>query len=101
MGRGTTIRLMVGSPASGLDFEVRHLWNGGWAARDQGALRRHVEEMERLGVAGPAPPPHFFPPAQTVAAPPGLLGAPRRANSGEGAQALRLRHRRRLRSGAS
>lgn len=67
MGRGTTIRLMVGSRASRLDFEVRHLWNGGWAARDQGALRRHVEEMERLGVAGPTTTPILFPLASTLA----------------------------------
>ena len=67
MGRGTTITLMVGSPAARLDFEVRHLWNGGWAARDQDALRRHVEEMERLGVPGPTTTPIFFPLASTLA----------------------------------
>ena len=67
MGRGTTITLMVGSPAGRLDFEVRHLWNGGWAARDQDALRRHVEEMERLGVPGPTTTPIFFPLASTLA----------------------------------
>ena len=58
---------MVGSQASRLDFEVKHLWNGGWAARDQGALRRHVEEMERLGVPGPTTTPIFFPLASTLA----------------------------------
>ena len=67
MGRGTTIKLVVGSHASPLDFEVKHLWNGGWAARDQAALRRHVEEMERLGVPGPTTTPIFFPLASTLA----------------------------------
>ena len=67
MGRGSTITLMVGSQASRLDFEVRHLWNGGWAARDQAELRRHVEEMERMGVPGPITTPIFFPLASTLA----------------------------------
>ena len=67
MGRGTTITLMVGSRGSLLDFEVRHLWNGGWAARGQGELRRHVEEMERMGVPGPITTPIFFPLASTLA----------------------------------
>jgi hypothetical protein len=67
MGRGTTITLTVGSQEPRLDFEVRHLWNGGWAARDQGALRRHVEEMEQLGIPGPTTTPIFFPLASTLA----------------------------------
>ena len=67
MGRGSTITLMVGSQASRLHFEVRHLWNGGWAARDQAELRRHVEEMERMGVPGPITTPIFFPLASTLA----------------------------------
>ena len=67
MGRGTTITLMVGSQGSRLDFEVRHLWNGGWAARDQASFGRHVEEMERMGVPSPITTPIFFPLASTLA----------------------------------
>ncbi len=68
MSRGTTITLKVGSRASSrLDFEVRHLWNGGWAGRDQNAVRRHVEEMEGLGVPAPSTTPIFFPLASTLA----------------------------------
>jgi Protein of unknown function (DUF2848) len=67
VGRGTSITLTVGSETSRLDFHVRHLWNGGWAARDQGPLRRHVEEMERLGVPGPTTAPIFFPLARMLA----------------------------------
>lgn len=67
MGRDTTITLRVGSHEPGIDFEVRHLWNGGWASRDQGGLRRHVEELERLGVPGPTTTPIFFPLASTLA----------------------------------
>ena len=88
MGRGTTITLMVGSQASPLDFEVRHLWNGGWAARDQGALRRHVEEMEQLGVPGPTTTPIFFPLASTLATTADRVEVLGRETSGEVEYAL-------------
>src|SRR5919202_2723413 len=57
------IRLTVRSTAGAeeVDFEVRHLWNGGWAGRDQAAVRRHVEELGRLGVPAPTTVPIFFP----------------------------------------
>ena len=57
------IRLTVRSTsgAEEVDFEVRHLWNGGWAGRDQAAVRRHVEELGRLGVPAPTTVPIFFP----------------------------------------
>jgi Protein of unknown function (DUF2848) len=68
VGRGTTITLKVGSRTSSrLEFEVKHLWNGGWAGRNQSAVRRHVEEMERLGVPAPSTTPIFFPLASTLA----------------------------------
>src|SRR5262249_42097802 len=79
---------MVGSQASPLDFEVKHLWNGGWAARDQGALRRHVEEMERLGVPGPTTTPIFFPLASTLATTADRIEVLGRETSGEVEYAL-------------
>lgn len=59
----TTVRFRVVSSEGSepLDFPVRHLWNGGWAGRDQAAVSRHIEELERLGVPAPTTTPIFFP----------------------------------------
>lgn len=56
-----TLTVVSRSGAEEVDFEVQHLWNGGWAGRDQAAVRRHVEEMERLGVPAPTTIPIMFP----------------------------------------
>lgn len=44
-----------------LHFDVKHMWNGGWAGRDQAAVQRHVEEMVELGVPAPSKIPILFP----------------------------------------
>jgi Protein of unknown function (DUF2848) len=50
-----------------LPFAVRSVWNGGWAGRDQDAVRRHAEELAEMGVAPPTTTPIYFPLANNLA----------------------------------
>ncbi len=50
-----------------LAFEVRRVWNGGWAGRDEGAVRRHIDELKMLGVPAPRTTPIFFPLSSNLA----------------------------------
>ncbi|HUY24034.1 MAG TPA: DUF2848 domain-containing protein [Candidatus Saccharimonadales bacterium] len=50
-----------------LDLDVRHVWNGGWAGRDQAAIREHVAELARLGVPAPTVTPIWFPLSNNLA----------------------------------
>ena len=44
-----------------VDFEVKRVLNGGWAARNQADLKKHIDELAELGVAGPKEIPTFYP----------------------------------------
>jgi hypothetical protein len=44
-----------------LSFPVRTMWNGGWAGRDQEAVRKHAEELAHMGIAPPTTTPIYFP----------------------------------------
>jgi hypothetical protein len=44
-----------------LEFDAVRAWNGGWAGRNQDAVREHIAEMAALGVAAPAVTPIWFP----------------------------------------
>jgi hypothetical protein len=44
-----------------LRFGVGAVWNGGWAGRDQEAVRRHAEELAAMGVPPPTTTPIYFP----------------------------------------
>ncbi len=50
-----------------LPFQVRMLWNGGWAGRDQEAVRRHAAELASHGVAPPTTVPIYFPLSNNLA----------------------------------
>jgi hypothetical protein len=44
-----------------LEFEVRALFCGGYAGRDQAEVRKHVEELRRIGVPAPERTPVAYP----------------------------------------
>jgi hypothetical protein len=44
-----------------LAFEVRRMVNAGYVGRDQNAVRAHIEELAREGIAPPPSIPMFFP----------------------------------------
>ncbi len=44
-----------------LVFEARRVVNAGYAGRDPAAVRRHIEELQRAGVAPPSSVPVLFP----------------------------------------
>ncbi len=50
-----------GDPQKKVEFEVKRIINGGWAARNQEQLRKHIEELVHLGVPAPKETPVFFP----------------------------------------
>lgn len=43
-----------------LPFQATHLVIAGWAGRDDTELRRHIEELEALGIAPPSRTPLFY-----------------------------------------
>jgi hypothetical protein len=43
-----------------LGFEVKRLVNAGYAGRDQEAVRRHIQELEKEGIAPPDSVPAFY-----------------------------------------
>src|SRR5690348_5582957 len=49
-----------------LSFPVHVMWNGGWAGRDQEAVRKHAEELAHMGIAPPTTTPIYFPLANNV-----------------------------------
>jgi Protein of unknown function (DUF2848) len=57
------LRLTVVSESGrgAVEVGVRAVWNGGWAGRDQEAVRRHAEELAHMGVAPPTTTPIYFP----------------------------------------
>lgn len=50
-----------GDPLKKVDFKVKRVLNGGWAARNQADLKKHIDELAELGVAGPKEIPTFYP----------------------------------------
>jgi hypothetical protein len=50
-----------------LPFSVRWMWNGGWAGRDQAAVRAHAEELAAMGVPPPTTTPIYFPLSNNLA----------------------------------
>ena len=50
-----------------LTIDVRALWNGGWAGRDQATVRHHAEELASIGIQPPATVPIYFPLANNLA----------------------------------
>ncbi len=44
-----------------LDFDVKKLLHGGYTARDQSQVQKHIEELRKEGVAAPKSIPVFFP----------------------------------------
>ena len=50
-----------GDPLKKVDFEVKRVLNGGWAARNQADLKKHIQELAELGIAGPKEIPTFYP----------------------------------------
>ncbi|WZH38864.1 MAG: DUF2848 domain-containing protein [Microbacterium enclense] len=41
--------------------DVQHLYNAGYAGRDQAAVRHHIDELAELGVPAPATTPSLYP----------------------------------------
>jgi uncharacterized protein DUF2848 len=44
-----------------LEFNVKAVWNGGWASRDLEAVRQHAAELAHMGVPAPTRVPIYFP----------------------------------------
>jgi hypothetical protein len=44
-----------------VEFDAVRAWNGGWAGRDQDAVREHIAEMTAIGVPAPEVTPIWFP----------------------------------------
>lgn len=45
----------------GIKFEVKRIFNGGYAGRDQDLVRDHIEELGKLGVPAPSTSPTLYP----------------------------------------
>jgi hypothetical protein len=50
-----------------LPFQVRSLWNGGWAGRSAESVRQHAAELASQGVEPPSTVPIFFPLSNNLA----------------------------------
>ncbi len=44
-----------------LTFEVKKIFNGGYAGRDQALVRGHIEELGKLGIPAPSTSPTLYP----------------------------------------
>src|SRR6478752_6414465 len=85
-----------------MTFPVNELVIAGWTGRDEAALRKHIRELEEIGVKPPKTTPIFYrvrcPPAQHRERDPGVgAGHERRGGVRAAAQARRLVGHRRLR----
>jgi Protein of unknown function (DUF2848) len=69
-------------------FSVRSVWNGGWAGRDQEAVRRHAQELASMGVPPPTTVPIYFPLANNLATTSDVIQVLGQETSGEVEYAL-------------
>lgn len=44
-----------------LEFQVKRMVNGGYVGRDQEGVKRHIEELSKKGIPGPASTPALYP----------------------------------------
>jgi hypothetical protein len=66
-----------------LTFDVRLLACGGWSGRDRSSVMKHVEELEKLGVARPSKVPALFPVSRYLLTQEDEIEVPTHGSSGE------------------
>ncbi|MDF2044682.1 MULTISPECIES: DUF2848 domain-containing protein [Microbacterium] len=63
--------------------DVQHLYNAGYAGRDQAAVRHHIDELAELGVPAPTTIPSLYPVSSYLARQGDLVEAQHERTSGE------------------
>lgn len=66
-----------------VSVDVQHLYNAGYAGRDQAAVRHHIEELAELGVPAPTVTPSLYPVSPYLARQSDLVQAQHERTSGE------------------
>lgn len=61
MDKRVQLAAETGAGPNVIDFAVTSVWNGGWASRDQEAVRRHAAELAAHGIQPPTITPIWFP----------------------------------------
>lgn len=66
-----------------VSVDVQHLYNAGYAGRDQVAVRHHIEELAELGVPAPTTTPSLYPVSSYLARQSEIVEAQHERTSGE------------------
>jgi len=66
-----------------LAFPVKRMVNAGYVGRDQEAVKKHIEELKREGVAAPEEVPTLYPVASDLVTTEGVIEVVEEVNSGE------------------
>ena len=85
MGRGdvTALEFEIIGEDTLVSIDVQHLYNAGYAGRDQAAVRHHIEELAELGVPAPTTTPSLYPVSSYLARQSDSVEAQHERTSGE------------------